>query len=165
MLEQDLNGWEQYLPRVGFQVGLTLYPGINHLGVGFKEKVFAWVMESEYVPLGIAEQQTQIAGGAPEVPSPSPIKQQRTAHYDTSSPPSSPIRRRATDERAALASGGAIRQKYLKLKEIFVINNDMGFPETAADFVIANLESLDNEWTLLIKEGIMFVRDRVRIDH
>lgn len=122
-------------------------------------------MESEYVPPGKAEQQTQTGGGAPEAPPPSPTNQRRSEYYDTSSPPGSPIRRRATDERAAPASGSAIRQKYLKLKEIFVINNDMGFPETAADFVIANLESLDNEWTILIKEGIMFVRNRVRIDH
>lgn len=117
-------------------------------------------MESDFVPL---EEQAQTAEAVPGSPPPSPIKQQwKTEYYDTNSQPSSPIRGRATDERAAPASNSAIRQKYLKLKEIFVINNDMGFPETAADFVIANLESLDKEWNLLIKKGISFVRNRVR---
>lgn len=120
-------------------------------------------MESDYVTLGESEEQAQTAEAVPGAPPPSPIKQQcKTEYYDTNSPPGSPIRRRATDERTAPASNSAIRQKYLKLKEIFVINNDMGFPETAADFVIANLESLDKEWALLIKTGISFVRDRVR---
>lgn len=121
-------------------------------------------MESDFVPLGESEEQVQTAGVVPEAPPPSPLRQRReTEYYDANSPPSSPIIRRATDERAAPASNSAIRQKYLKLKEIFVINNDMGFPETAADFVIANLESLDKEWTSLINKGILFVRDRVRI--
>lgn len=121
-------------------------------------------MESDFVPLGESEEQAQTAGVVPEAPPPSPLRQRReTEYYDANSPPSSPIIRRATDERAAPASNSAIRQKYLKLKEIFVINNDMGFPETAADFVIANLESLDKEWTSLINKGILFVRDRVRI--
>lgn len=120
-------------------------------------------MVSDFVPPEAPQQQT--AGDVPEALPPSPVRQQVTEYEGgPSSPPGSPLSRRATDERAAPVPSSAIRQKYLKLKEIFVVNNDMGFPETAADFVIANLESLDKEWTRLIKEGILFVRDRVRMD-
>lgn len=119
-------------------------------------------MESAYIPLG-PKKQAQTTGNVPNASSPpsSPTKLQHSTGYygGASEQPGGPV---AIDDKAPLAPKIAIRKKYLKLKELFVVDNDMGFPETAADFVIANLESLEKEWAMLIKEGISFVKNRVR---
>lgn len=67
----------------------------------------------------------------------------------------------SADSEVPSARKRTTQKKYLKTKELFVANNEIGFPEMAADFVIANLECINKQWSLLIQEGISYVESLV----